>query len=66
VKLKGDIMNIEFIERNVSATLEIEGLKVSKVGKSITRKFLEGNISSDEAIKKIKEYHLNKGGVTHV
>lgn len=59
-------MNIEFIERNVKATLNHEGLTVSNTGEKITRKFLEGKISSDEAITNIIKYHLSKGGVNNV
>lgn len=46
---------IEDIIRNVTATLAIEGLKPSKEAVNINREFLEGNISSEEAIKRIKE-----------
>lgn len=59
-------MKIEFIEKQVKATLNHEGLTVSNTGEQITRKYLEGKISSDEAIKNIIKYHLSKGGVYNV
>ena len=46
--------NIDKIINNVTATLAIEGLKPSKSAVSINRKFLEGKISSQEAIRRIK------------
>ena len=46
--------NIDKIVNNVTATLAIEGLKPSKSAVSINRKFLEGKISSQEAISRIK------------
>lgn len=46
--------DIEKIVRNVTATLAIEGLKPSKEAVIINRQFLEGKISSNEAISRIK------------
>jgi hypothetical protein len=46
--------NIDKIVNNVTATLAIEGRKCSKCAVSINRQFLEGKISSHEAIDKIK------------
>jgi len=47
-------MTIDKIVRNVTATLAIEGLKPSKAAVAINQQFLEGKISSSEAINKIK------------
>lgn len=60
-------MNIKEIENNVNATMAHEGLTASNTGKRITRKFLKGEISSNEAIRRIKAYHLDnyKGGVNN-
>lgn len=49
---------IESIIKNVTATLAIEGLKPSEEAVNINRQFLEGNISSNEAIRRIKEKYL--------
>jgi hypothetical protein len=50
--------NIENIIANVSATLAVEGLRPSCTAISINRKYLEGKISSEEAIAKIKAKYL--------
>ena len=55
-------MDIKSIERSVKGSLAIEGVKPSKTGECITKSYLNGEITSNTAIKKIKEYHL-KGGV---
>lgn len=52
-------VNIDRILANASATLAVEGLKPSKAGSRITRQYLEGKISSKEAIQRIKDKHLN-------
>jgi hypothetical protein len=57
---RGDIMRfmsdkyIDSIVRNVTATLAIEGLKPSESAVTINRQFLEGKITSSEAIRRIK------------
>lgn len=50
-------MKIDNIQKNVLATLAIEGLKPSNKAIEINLKFLKGNITSQEAIKKIKEVY---------
>ncbi|NMB96439.1 MAG: antitoxin VbhA family protein [Clostridiaceae bacterium] len=50
--------NIDKIVNNVTATLRIEGLKPSKSAILINREFLEGKISSQEAIKRIKSKYV--------
>jgi len=47
---------IKAIERSVLGTLKIEDMKPSENGKKITNDFLKGNITSEEAVKKIKKY----------
>lgn len=54
--------NIDSIIKNVTATLAIEGLKPSEEAIDINRKFLEGNISSKEAIRRIKEKYIRGEG----
>lgn len=50
--------NINRIIANVSATLAVEGLKPSETGTAITRQYLEGKITSKQAIQRIKDKHL--------
>jgi hypothetical protein len=49
-------INVEKIEKQLEATLAVENKKPSVTGKKITRKFLEGEITSKEAVEKIKKY----------
>ncbi len=51
--------SIDKIVKNVTATLAIEGLKPSKSAIAINRQFLEGKISSQEAINRIKANYIN-------
>jgi hypothetical protein len=53
-------MKIEWIEKNVEATMNVEGAKPSEEGKKITRDFLKGEISSKEAVESIKKYWKEK------
>jgi hypothetical protein len=48
---------IDRIVRNVTATLAIEGMKPSESAVTINREFLEGKITSKEAIDKIKKIY---------
>jgi hypothetical protein len=50
---------IEKAISNVEATLAVEGLKVSKESKEHSRKYLRGEITSEEAIDQIKAKHLS-------
>ncbi len=50
--------NIDKIVKNVTATLAIEGLKPSKSAVTINRQFLEGKITSKEAISRIKAKYV--------
>jgi len=45
---------INRIINNVTATLAIEGLKPSESAVTINREFLEGKITSSEAVRRIK------------
>jgi len=50
--------DIDKIIASVTASLAVEGLKPSDAGIAITRQYLEGKISSKQAIQKIKDKHL--------
>ena len=50
--------DINKIIANASASLAVEGMTPSKTGVTITRQYLEGKISSKEAIQRIKNNHL--------
>ena len=52
------IDEIERIQKNVLATMEFEGLKPSEFGFKTTKEFLEGKITSQQAITRIKSYWL--------
>lgn len=56
-RLVRDKMDIDKIIKNVSASLDIEGLKPSSMGLKVNRRYLEGEISSQEAISIIKQYY---------
>lgn len=58
--------NIDSIIANACASLAVEGMKPSEAGVLISRKYLEGKISSREAIRKIKETHLNAAAKCYV
>ena len=47
---------VEEIENSVLGRMKIEGMKPSVNGKNITNDFLKGNITSEEAVRKIKKY----------
>jgi hypothetical protein len=54
-------MNTIEIERaiaNVKATLAMEKLQASEKSKEITRRYLEGKITSDKAIMEIKLIYI--------
>jgi hypothetical protein len=52
-------VDIEYIEGNVTATLAIEGIKPSEEAVTINRMFLEGKITSKEAVRRIKAKYLD-------
>ena len=49
--------NIERILANAKATLAVEGLKPSKIAVEITRIYLAGEITSEQAISLIKKLY---------
>lgn len=48
---------INYIEKNILASLAVDGTKPSPAGISITRNFLTGKITSSEAIQRIKRLY---------
>ncbi|MDP4094600.1 MAG: antitoxin VbhA family protein [Bacillota bacterium] len=56
--MKTQTRNINKIMSSVSATLAVEGMKPSESGAAITRQYLEGKITSKQAIQRIKDKHL--------
>lgn len=50
-------MDINSIEKQVSASMAIENIIPSIQGRKITRDFLEGKITSKTAIKRILKLH---------
>ena len=55
--LKEEIEKIEEIENSVMASLKIENKIPSDEGKKITKEYLNGEITSSEAIEKIKKIY---------
>jgi hypothetical protein len=49
----------EAIQKNVKATLAVEGLKQSETAKEITRKYLQGEYTSEQAIMAIKMLYIS-------
>ena len=49
------------IQRNVEGNLKHENIKASNTAKNINRQFLQGNITSNEAIKKIINIYIGGG-----
>jgi len=56
-RLVREKMDIDKIIKNVSASLDMEGLKPSSMALKVNRSYLEGKISSQEAISIIKQYY---------
>lgn len=50
--------NIDRIIASASATLAVEGLKPSKTAVSLSRSYLQGKISSREAVERIKAKYI--------
>ncbi|MCK9273247.1 antitoxin VbhA family protein [Candidatus Gracilibacteria bacterium] len=46
------------IQKSVEGSLKIEGIKPSDTAKKINKDYLQGNITSVEAVEKIKAYYL--------
>ena len=50
----------DWIQRNVEGSMKVEGIKPSDNAKRINKKFLEGKITSDKAIKDIIKFWMGK------
>jgi hypothetical protein len=46
------------IQKSVENSLKVEGIKPSDTAKKINENYLKGNITSVEAIERIKAYYL--------
>jgi len=53
---------IERVIANVQASMAVEGMKPSAKAQAIGKQYLEGKISSKEAVAKIKMLHAAKFG----
>ena len=49
------------IQKNVEGNLKHENIKVSNIAKNINMEYLKGNITSNEAVERIKKYYLGGG-----
>lgn len=52
--------NIDRIIKSTKASWLFEGFEISKEAEELGRQYLEGKITIDEAIRKIKELHLKE------
>ena len=48
----------EWIQKNVEASLLVEGAKPSDIAKQLNKKYLDGEMTSDEVIKRIIKYWI--------
>ncbi len=55
--MKNNPEKIERVIGNVKASMAVEGMKPSVKAQSIGRQYLEGKISSQEAVTMIKRQH---------
>jgi hypothetical protein len=53
---------IERVIASVQASMAVEGMKPSAKALAIGKQYLEGKISSEEAVAKIKMHHAAKFG----
>lgn len=49
----------EWIQKNVEASLLVEGVKPSDTAKQLNKKYLDGKMTSDEVIKRIIKHWIN-------
>lgn len=49
---------MNLIVRQVKATLKVEGMEPSESAEAINREFLEGKITSKEAVRRIKALYV--------
>lgn len=54
-------MEKERIEKTVKHSWEMEGLTISAEANAISNDYLDGKISSEQAIKKIKDKYIAEG-----
>lgn len=54
-------MEKERIEKTVKHSWEMEGLTISAEANDISNDYLDGKISSEQAIKKIKDKYIAEG-----
>lgn len=52
------MFDVDAIQRSVEGSLAVEEIRPSNMAKSINKKYLRGEITSDDAIKKIKAHWL--------
>ncbi len=52
--------NVKRIMANVESTMKVEGIQLSARSTKITRKYLNGKISSEEAVASIIKRHSSK------
>lgn len=55
-------VEIERVMANVQASMAVEGMKPSRKAQTIGRNYMEGKISSDEAVAQILARHAAKFG----
>jgi hypothetical protein len=60
--MKNNPEKLERVIANVKASMAVEGMKPSASAQSIGRKYLEGKISGQEAVNKIKMQHASSFG----
>jgi hypothetical protein len=58
-------INVRKTITSVNASMAVEGLKPSKTAKSLGRQYLEGKITAEEAIAKVKALHDGATGKLH-
>lgn len=58
-KIRAKRLNTKRVIASVGASLAFEGLKPSMHAQSVGKRYLEGKISSSEAIAKVKAKHVS-------
>jgi hypothetical protein len=53
---------IKRVTANVQASMAVEGMKPSRKARVIGKQYLEGKLSSKEAVTKIKMQHASNSG----
>lgn len=60
--MKNNPEKVERVIANVRASMAVEGIKPSARAQSVGRKYLEGKISGQEAVNKVKMQHASAFG----